>query len=419
MPVLRRGTYADLNLYFLSNLSAINDGLLGIARFPWTNDSTDGCPKRDCVFERDGCLIDLSTLPGYRESQISNIPTNRTDLMLGESPGRGGRPTYPFPGTPPEDQNDETTTSIYNIRTMTFSNTPRPPRKRGLFGIDWPWDDDDDDNDHHHHHHHHDDDDWSIIIERPTSTTSFKPTPARIEARSGWGDPNNVPTKSYTEALWWVDGPDGEPSVSTWHPYHTTTTSSTSLVQAQTLNPASSQITPEPLIDPLLNAGDALRWPRLPPAKSKEPEVRANEDHGDDDTTTSETATYDDGDFLRPPKTIVLTPIRPKPTPQKLEARAISSRPTATHNPHPHDGGKAAVHEVGHWLGLLHVFTEGQNGSDDEGNCDGDGDGVDDTPIQKTRSYGCQVGKDSCPNQEGTDSVHNYMDYGDDKWYVL
>lgn len=65
--------------------------------------------------------------------------------------------------------------------------------------------------------------------------------------------------------------------------------------------------------------------------------------------------------------------------------------------------GLNAVHEVGHWFGLLHPFTSG--------NCNTDGDGIPDTPFQATYTGGCPTRKDSCPNRPGLDSIHNYMDY--------
>ncbi|VUC23353.1 unnamed protein product [Clonostachys rosea] len=67
--------------------------------------------------------------------------------------------------------------------------------------------------------------------------------------------------------------------------------------------------------------------------------------------------------------------------------------------------GLNAVHEVGHWFGLIHVFTD---------TCGGNGDEVEDTPEQATETYGCPIGKDSCPDFPGVDSIHNYMDYSDD-----
>lgn len=71
--------------------------------------------------------------------------------------------------------------------------------------------------------------------------------------------------------------------------------------------------------------------------------------------------------------------------------------------------GKLATHEVGHWLGLFHVFS-GQN-------CTGEGDLVDDTPAQwEVTNGGCPIGKNSCPDQPGLDSIHNYMDYADQDW---
>lgn len=59
------------------------------------------------------------------------------------------------------------------------------------------------------------------------------------------------------------------------------------------------------------------------------------------------------------------------------------------------------IHEVGHWVGLEHVF---------EGEC-GDyfGDGVRDTPYQK-EVKGCPAVSDTCENK-GVDSIHNYMAY--------
>jgi hypothetical protein len=67
--------------------------------------------------------------------------------------------------------------------------------------------------------------------------------------------------------------------------------------------------------------------------------------------------------------------------------------------------GITLVHEVGHWLGLYNTF---------EGGCDAPGDYVDDTPYQATGSFGCFVGRDSCPQQPGVDPVSNYMDTSDD-----
>jgi hypothetical protein len=66
--------------------------------------------------------------------------------------------------------------------------------------------------------------------------------------------------------------------------------------------------------------------------------------------------------------------------------------------------GDLLVHEVGHWLNLEHTFY---------GQCNKNGDFVDDTPPQKWATSGCPEGKDTCP-APGLDPIRNYMDYSDD-----
>ncbi len=66
--------------------------------------------------------------------------------------------------------------------------------------------------------------------------------------------------------------------------------------------------------------------------------------------------------------------------------------------------GRTLTHEVGHWLGLAHLW-----GSED--GCDTD-DGLHDTPQQETRYRGCPVFPQmSC---ESTDMYMNFMDLVDD-----
>ncbi len=67
--------------------------------------------------------------------------------------------------------------------------------------------------------------------------------------------------------------------------------------------------------------------------------------------------------------------------------------------------GFTAVHEIGHWLGLLHTFENG---------CKDPGDSVDDTPPEAHPTNGCPAKKDSCP-APGNDPVHNFMDYAQDR----
>jgi hypothetical protein len=66
--------------------------------------------------------------------------------------------------------------------------------------------------------------------------------------------------------------------------------------------------------------------------------------------------------------------------------------------------GDTAVHEIGHWLGLLHTF---------QGGCTEPNDMVKDTPEEATPSSTCDTTKDTCP-APGLDPVHNFMDYAVD-----
>ncbi|MEQ9099291.1 MAG: M43 family zinc metalloprotease [Imperialibacter sp.] len=68
----------------------------------------------------------------------------------------------------------------------------------------------------------------------------------------------------------------------------------------------------------------------------------------------------------------------------------------------PYNKGRTLTHEVGHWLGLRHIWGDGPCGSDDF---------VTDTPEAAEPTRGCPAGKTSCGS---VDMVQNYMDYSDD-----
>lgn len=71
----------------------------------------------------------------------------------------------------------------------------------------------------------------------------------------------------------------------------------------------------------------------------------------------------------------------------------------------PFNLGRTAVHEVGHWLGLKHIWGDTQCGDD----------GVDDTPQQGFFTKGCPSDfRSSCNNEETGDMYMNFMDYTDD-----
>lgn len=72
----------------------------------------------------------------------------------------------------------------------------------------------------------------------------------------------------------------------------------------------------------------------------------------------------------------------------------------------PFNKGRTATHEVGHWLGLKHIWGDAVCGSDD----------VNDTPTQQYYNYGTPTfphAGNCSPNSDG-DMFMNYMDFTDD-----
>ena len=74
--------------------------------------------------------------------------------------------------------------------------------------------------------------------------------------------------------------------------------------------------------------------------------------------------------------------------------------------PAPFNEGRTATHEIGHWLGLRHIWGDGGCGVDDF---------CADTPLSDNPNYGCPT-TNSCtdPNGDPNDMVENYMDYTND-----
>jgi hypothetical protein len=71
----------------------------------------------------------------------------------------------------------------------------------------------------------------------------------------------------------------------------------------------------------------------------------------------------------------------------------------------PYNKGRTTMHEVGHWLGLKHIWGESSCGSDD----------IEDTPPQSGPTRGCPGGVvRSCGNDVRGNMYNNYMDLTND-----
>ena len=81
----------------------------------------------------------------------------------------------------------------------------------------------------------------------------------------------------------------------------------------------------------------------------------------------------------------------------------------------PFDKGRTMTHEVGHFLGLRHIWGDGNgNESTNSPDCSAT-DYCNDTPQAGWEHYNCLTTYDTCPVNPGNDMVENYMDYTNDQ----
>lgn len=95
-------------------------------------------------------------------------------------------------------------------------------------------------------------------------------------------------------------------------------------------------------------------------------------------------------------------------------------------NAKPKFSGRTTVHEVGHWLGMRHIWADDSPGLSQPGTCDST-DFVGDTPNCKSQSQSnCDTVINSCSNEDPywgsidpPDMVENYMDYSKDSCMTM
>jgi len=90
---------------------------------------------------------------------------------------------------------------------------------------------------------------------------------------------------------------------------------------------------------------------------------------------------------------------------------SIAIYPGGTYDP-TYNRGRTATHEIGHFLGLRHIW--GDNDSCSTDSTDSFKDYCPDTPAAKYEHYGCPTNNNSCSASPGNDMIENYMDYTDD-----
>lgn len=95
-----------------------------------------------------------------------------------------------------------------------------------------------------------------------------------------------------------------------------------------------------------------------------------------------------------------------------LHYEVVGSNPDATGALATVNRGRTAVHEVGHYLGLRHIWGDGQGGD----GCSVD-DGLADTPnAADAQQQTCDFNANTCNEGPGDlpDMLENYMDYSDE-----
>lgn len=131
--------------------------------------------------------------------------------------------------------------------------------------------------------------------------------------------------------------------------------------------------------------------------------------------------------YAYPPLGAPNWPVDAFPTDPRVEGVVVhfavfgSPNPSAVNDFATANKGRTAVHEVGHYLGLRHIWGDGQGAIFGGVDCTAD-DGIADTPNSGNNSQsGCNANKNTC--NDGLDDLpdlwENYMDYSEESCQTI
>lgn len=129
--------------------------------------------------------------------------------------------------------------------------------------------------------------------------------------------------------------------------------------------------------------------------------------------------------YSYPPDSLANWPLGSAATQKPYDGVVLDYHTVGANNPNPLNfngmnlviRGRTATHEIGHYLGLRHIWGDGTNFIQPANDCM-QSDGIDDTPFANAESaFDCTTARNTCTSIDAyygidvPDMVQNYMDY--------